>query len=134
MIINRVPPWRDSTGKDRWLLCDAAVASHLGADSRTIEQIVLHQEILCQFAFAGSPPPTIGYYRSRQGSFVDFVLEDERGVLAILLVNSDTPKPYELRSIRSLTSRHPEMRAWVVGPFSHYQKGKLEYAPWTMIL
>ena len=62
MIINRVSPWKESSGKDRWLLCDSAIAHHLGASNRTIEQVVLHQEILCQYAFAGKEQPNIFYH------------------------------------------------------------------------
>jgi predicted AAA+ superfamily ATPase len=134
MVINRVSPWKESSGKERWLLCDAAIAHYLGADRRTMEQVVLHQEILCQYAFAGAQLPAIYYQQSRRGSFVDFVLEDQRGILAILLVESESPKAYELRSLKTLKARHDDLRAWAVGPFSRYQKGDIEFVPWTMVL
>jgi predicted AAA+ superfamily ATPase len=82
MIINRVSPWRESAGKDRWLLCDAAIAKHLGADSRACEQIVLHQKKTCLNSRSRGPnrprsditsrdkgPLWISYLRTNVGSW-----------------------------------------------------------------
>jgi predicted AAA+ superfamily ATPase len=134
MVINRIRPWKTSSGKDRLLLCDSAIAHALGAERRVIEQVALYQEILCQYAFAGDALPTICYHQSRRGSFLDFVIEDARGLLALALVDTVSPSPYQLRCLNAFKLRNPKAKAWVVGPFSIYRDGDLEFVPWTTLL
>ncbi|MCX6124482.1 MAG: AAA family ATPase [Proteobacteria bacterium] len=136
MVLTRIPSHPQSSGKDLWLLCDAALAGYLGSSRRVVEQIVLHQELMCQFAFAGLPTPKVYFYRSTRGSFVDLVVEDKRGLLALLIVDSATPKPYTLRALTGFQKKVGAVELWAVGPFSKSSKSEtgIIYAPWTHVM
>jgi predicted AAA+ superfamily ATPase len=136
MVVTRIMPHPKGTGKERWLICDSAVARYLGASRRTVEQIVLHQEIVCQYSFAGLPVPVVSYYRNSRGTLVDFIVEDKKGELAVLLVDTASPKPYDLRALSSLTMKIPKLVPWVIGPFSNLSKTEkgINVVPWTCVI
>jgi len=133
MVITRMSAHPTGIGKDRFLLCDTAVAAYLGASSRDVRQIALYQELMCQYTFAGFPAPKISYYQSSRGSFVDFVLEDKRGIAATLIVDTATPKPYVLRALGNLKKKIPRIELFAVGPFSKVSESKsgIQFIPWT---
>lgn len=79
-------PFRLSTGKERYHLCDVAVARMLGASfERQIETHFL-SERLSQHSNQHGSLPRLSFYRSQKGALTHFIEETREHISAVLII------------------------------------------------
>ena len=88
-VLQHVAPLPYSTGKNRYFLCDAAIARELGAsfEKQLITQLII--ERLSQGQYSKGAVPNLKYYRSQKGAVTHLVEETDKTINAIMIIGED---------------------------------------------
>ena len=115
-VIQHVPPMPFSTGKNRYYLCDAAVAGLLGASFETqiLTQVILERS--SQVHYETGNAPRLYYYRSQKGAVTHLVEEDDKGIAALLILSED----------RMDTQKIKRLQAFCLKAGDYYREHKLK--------
>jgi predicted AAA+ superfamily ATPase len=120
-------------GKSRYFVTDSGFATTLGCSDRDAIRLWLANEICAQFAYAGEDRPRLEYFRSKNGSVIDFLLPDRQ--LAILVTDEELVHEYTLRAAKSFAARHKEWRVIVASPRSAPTpvEDRVRVEPWSRL-
>ena len=95
--------------------------------------IYQHLRVHCEMM---TPKARLFFWRTRQGSEVDFVVEQGRRLLAIEVKGTETPRYQHAEGLRAFLEAHPHAQGGILlhqGTSVRYLHDRILAIPWTML-
>jgi predicted AAA+ superfamily ATPase len=119
-VINQIRPYKrlGCSGATRFQLFDSAVARYLGATVGTCRGILLVNEFLARFEYSGNPRPSLAFLARRGHTKIDLIVEEEKGLRALVVIERAELDSYRLRSLKSLVGEGDLPKIEIVAPIA----------------
>lgn len=139
-VVNELPPHRLGSGKPRFLLCDAGLATHLKAERIRTLATWLILEFASQHAYRGSTGVSCSYYRSARGGIIDLVVETrDREIAAFKLLDEEAVDRRDLEILRAFGSKcvadgYKKVALYALAPVPRkWKDGDVRVIPWESV-
>ena len=142
-VIHELRPHRLGSGKARYLLCDAGLATHLGASRARSLATWLVLEFMSQHAYRGTHGLTLSYYRSARGGIIDFVIENrDQEIAAFKIIDRETRATVDQREleilrafkIKCIKDGYKKVFLYALAPVNHaWTDDEVSIIPWESI-
>lgn len=139
-LIHKLPSFSNRQAAPDYALFDPSLLHYLlgGGDEsflrRQAFKIMVINEILSQYEYAGENHPGLFSYRSRGGAELDLVLQDGKRLIGVeISINSDIT-PYRLRGIKRFLATHPSAQGVILAPVTEkFSIDGIDILPWTCV-
>lgn len=104
-VLNEVTPHLLGTGKPMYYLLDVTLARHFGASfERRLATWILNEQ-LSQRSYRDDRTTKLRYYRTAKGSTIHFVIETDKAVVPIKILDSERIDESELMILKSFRDK-----------------------------
>ncbi len=119
-VIYRIAPYREGGGSGFDLFClhDAAIASYLGADRKTLYLILVVNEILTQFEYGSLGRVSLFHYSSRGRLKLSLVIKANEKLTPMAILDRDAPTSNEIKSLRAMVQNQTFQKINCLAPVS----------------
>ncbi len=137
-VLNEMPPHRLGTGKPIYYLVDVALARFFGADFGRQLATWLVNEQLSQRAYRDDRDTKVTYYRTAKGSVIQIVLETDKALTALTILESERIDNRDLMILKAFRDKAAALNkrlstvALGAGRFS-LKSDKIEIYPWESV-
>ncbi len=105
-VLHKLMPHSLGSGKQRYLLCDPGLATHLGASFHRQLETALWLEQLSQHSYRGGVEYRLRYYRGTRGGIIDLVVEDKaRQVWALKIISEEGYDQRDFEILRAFETK-----------------------------
>jgi predicted AAA+ superfamily ATPase len=132
-VINRLNANSLGQGKSMYFIADSGMAAHLGANELKQVKTWLLNECLAQHEYSGEKEVKITYYQSPKKSFIDFIIENKKGKVGVLISDEESPSTYVLRAAEAFLKKDQDAKVWLAYPGREIYKenSRLTFIPWA---
>ena len=136
LVLQKLAPHPMGVGKPHYLLCDAGIATHLGASRNTQLRTHVLSESLAYLENAGLGRPLLRYYRNEKTSRIPIILEwvaakSAPTSMAIQIFDGESPGTRDTQSLHSFAARleRPLRYLMLTQENESYKEGPIEFHP-----